>query len=159
MSNVKIHNYKNTQTLKYKVLKRTNYTFTLFTLRLHYIYIMFTLRLHYDYITFTLHYIMFTLHYVYITFTLCLHYVYITFTLRLHYVYITFTLHLHYTTDWNQIGRVAKMKENHLHVAFLLPLLEVSQGVCVCWFLYPLNHLEIFEMMTVRRMTRGLAAG
>ena len=49
--------------------------------------------------------------------------------------------------------------KNNLHVTFLLPLLEVSQGVCVCWFLYPLNHLEIFEMMTVRRMTRGLAAG
>ena len=42
-----IHNYKNSQIRKYKVLKRPNFTFTL---RLHYVYITFTLRLHYIYI-------------------------------------------------------------------------------------------------------------
>ena len=32
--------------------------------------------------------------------------------------------------------------KNNLHVTFLLPLLEVSQGICVRRLLYPLYHLE-----------------
>lgn len=35
----------------------------------------------------------------------------------------------------------SKTKTN-LHVTFLLPLLEVSQGICVRRLLYPLYHLE-----------------
>ena len=33
-------------------------------------------------------------------------------------------------------------KKIHLHITFLFPLLEVSQGICVCRLLYPLYHLQ-----------------
>ena len=37
---------------------------------------------------------------------------------------------------------MSKSKKKNLHVTFLLPLLEVSQGICVRRLLYPLYHLE-----------------
>ena len=38
---------------------------------------------------------------------------------------------------------ILKVKTTHLYVTFLLPDLELSQCIDICWLLYPLYNLEI----------------